>query len=111
MRVRTKFRSEGEWLQYACDLLNSPLHDVFAKALDVAGWMIVPQPEFVELDDGSGRGKMIGCPPPMGGNIGNLETFPPSRRWRMREPCEDCPDWAQEPVQLRVIDGDKKDDA
>jgi hypothetical protein len=43
MRVRTKFRNEEDWEDYALQLISGPEADVFARALDHFGWMVVPQ--------------------------------------------------------------------
>jgi hypothetical protein len=40
-RLKTKFRNDAEWEDYACDLLGSPDANVFARALYCYGWIIV----------------------------------------------------------------------
>jgi hypothetical protein len=64
------------------ELLWSLEGDEFARALDRAGWMIVPK-----TDDASGAG--------------------PTGRWWMSERRDDCPSWSDngEFPRLQVIDG------
>jgi hypothetical protein len=65
-------------------LIQSPLSDVFAKALDKRGWMIVPQPEWVHM----------------------------GARWHLKKACADCPSWAVNGIgrgRFEIIGGGKKD--
>ena len=93
-RFRTKFRDDDEWTDYSLNLLCSPDADVFARALDRHGWMIVQQPEYAD-----------GTRWPMGSK--------PCPSWASDEWAdeEEVPEDRKLPPQLHVIDGDKKDDA
>jgi hypothetical protein len=100
-RFKTKFRNDDEWEEYAADLLGGPAADVFARALDRMGWMIVRQPQYA---DGT-RWPMGSKPCPSWTNDEWANGF-----------FDDGPEVVFEildqrkPPQLRIIDGDKKDD-
>jgi hypothetical protein len=90
VRLRKTFRDDWDKLMYARELLESPLCDAIALALDVWGWQIVGQPDLKP------------------------------DRWYLNKPSPDCPNWADNgnpgvgiegaKPQLHVIDGGKKDD-
>jgi hypothetical protein len=69
MRIRTTFKDDDDREQYWDRVLDSPIMDQIAKALDAKGWMIIGQPQ---PDD-----------PP---------DYNPC--WPMNKPSADCPSWA-----------------
>jgi hypothetical protein len=88
MRIRTKFESDEDRIDYAGNLLDCLGADAIAWALDQLGWAIVRQrgPDYPGHD----------------------------QRWPMAGRAFPCPEWAKEPKPYRrpltVIDGGRKDD-
>jgi hypothetical protein len=80
---RDNYEHADDW---ASAVLSSEEADVFAKALDHCGWMIVSRPEIVAHCTERG----IAVPP-----------------WQMNEPGADCPSWAEprrQSPRLRLVD-------
>jgi hypothetical protein len=66
-----KRKPKSSLIDDARDLLINAAADDFARALDLCGWMIVPQPEYASYPDGLWKPK-----------------------WRMNHRSPDCPAWA-----------------
>ena len=86
----------------AAELLCSPEADVFAKALDMQGWMIVVKPEY--QDDGSWRWPMSrpskNCPAWADNGDGPID---PNQRWALREQLQLQP---KPQPELHVVEGE-----
>src|SRR5262245_64963896 len=70
-REMAKRKPKSSLVDDARDLLINAAADDFARALDLCGWMIVPQPEYASYPDGLWKPK-----------------------WRMNYSSPDCPVWA-----------------
>jgi len=50
-KTRDEFASEDEWISYVDDLLNSPECDIFFRALDAFGFVVVGRKAALGTDD------------------------------------------------------------
>jgi len=50
-KTRDEFTSEDDWQKYLFDLLNTPEYDVFCKAMDAMGFIVVGKKAALGVDD------------------------------------------------------------